>query len=140
MEEQGVTFLTDANVISEPTKPHPDAKVQQWLRDNEAEIVVDPIILGEVRLGVLQLERGRRRQTLEHWFQNVVAGIACVPWNPATALRWADLQVELRRKGRTMPLIDSMIAATALVLGLTMVTRNRRDFENAGLTVVNPFE
>jgi len=135
-----VTFLADSNVLSEPTKLRPDSKVEHWLRVNEPEIVVDSIILGEVRLGVLQLERGRRRQALEHWFQNVVAGIACMPWATATALRWADLMVELQRKGRTMPLMDSMIAATALVHDLTIVTRNVRDFENAGVDVINPFE
>lgn len=66
--------------------------------------------------------------------------IVCLPWDATIALRWAELISDLRRSGRSMPLADSMIAATALTHGLTVVTRNGKDFEKAGLSVVNPFE
>jgi len=56
-----------------------------------------------------------------------------------TGLRWAELLASLRRSGRVMPIKDSLIAATALVHGLTMVTRNSTDFEKAGLRIVDPF-
>ena len=135
-----MTFLTDANILSEPTKPEPDARVQQWLRRYEPELVVDPIILGEVRFGILKLPQGNKRQKLEHWFDDVVMGIVCLPWDAAIAIRWAGLLSDLRRSGRAMPLKDSMIAATALTHGLTVATRNGRDFQKAGLLVVNPFE
>jgi predicted nucleic acid-binding protein len=135
-----VTFLTDANIVSEPTKPEPDARVREWLRRYEPELVVDPIILGEVRYGILKLPPGKKRQKLEHWFGDVVMGIVCLPWDAAIAIRWAELLANLRRSGMSMPLKDSMIAATALTHGLTIVTRNGRDFQKAGLSVVNPFE
>lgn len=134
-----MTFLTDANIISEPTKPQPNHRVREWLRQHEQEIVVDPIILGEIQFGILQLPRSKRRQQLENWFNEVVTGIVCLPWEAATAMRWAKLLADLRRAGRAMPIKDSMIAATALTHSLTVVTRNGRDFQQAGLLVVNPF-
>jgi predicted nucleic acid-binding protein len=135
-----VTFLTDANVISEVTRPEPDLRVLDWLRLNEREIVVDPIIVGEIQFGILLLSKGRKRQRLELWFSAVVTEIICLPWETATAMNWAKLLADLRRKGRSMPIKDSMIAATALTHDLTVVTRNGRDFKKAGLRVVNPFE
>jgi predicted nucleic acid-binding protein len=135
-----VAFLTDSNVLSEGVKPQPDERVTRWLEENESEIVVDSVILGEVRLGVLQLPVGRRRQALEQWFEQTVRGVACLAWDEDTALCWAELLADLRRKGQSMPILDSMIAATARVHGLTMATRNVRDFKAAGLRVVNPFE
>jgi len=135
-----VTFLVDANVLSEPTKPEPSARVVEWLRRNERELVVDPIILGEIRFGILLLPAGKRRQRLEHWFTEGVRHILCLPWDAATGLRWAKLLAELRAKGQAMPIKDSLVAATGLVHSLTIVTRNTADFKKAGLKVVNPFE
>jgi len=134
-----VTYLVDANVLSEATKPAPDAKVVEWLRRNEAEIMVDPIILGEIRFGIYLLADGKRRQRLERWFREGVSGIVCLPWNAATGLRWAKLLAELRSAGQAIPVKDSLIAATALVHGLTVATRNEADFRKAGVKVVNPF-
>ena len=134
-----MTYLVDANILSEPTKPRPDAGVVDWLRDNEREIVVDPIIIGEIDFGILLLPRGKRRFSLERWFNEGVKRIRCVPWEAATGLRWARLLAELRTKGRSMPIKDSLIAATALTHGLTVVTRNRVDFAAAGVDIVDPF-
>ena len=95
-------YLVDANVLSEPTKPFPNAGVVAWLQRYERDIAVDPIILGAIRFGILLLPRGRRRTHLE-------------------------------------PVKDSLIAATALVHGLIVATRNRSDFEKARVKIVDPF-
>ena len=95
--------LVNADVLGEPTKSAPHPGVVEWLRHNEREIVVDPVILGEA------------------------------------GLRWAALLASLRVSGRTMPIQDSLIAATALVHDLVVVARNRADFEKAGLDIVDPF-
>jgi predicted nucleic acid-binding protein len=134
-----VRFLVDANVLSEPTKAAPDASALEWLRHNEREIAIDPIILGELRFGILLLPKGKRRTRLERWFESGIQRLHCVPWEAETGLRWAQLLASLRASGRAMPIKDSLIAATALVHGLVVATRNRADLEKAGVTIVNPF-
>jgi len=132
-------YLVDANVLSEATRPTPDARVVGWLRRNERDMAVDPIILGEIRFGILLLPVGRRRRQLERWFDDGVSRIICLPWDAAVGLRWAKLLADLRAADRSMPIKDSLVAATALVHRLAVVTRNRRDFENAGVRLVDPF-
>jgi predicted nucleic acid-binding protein len=135
-----VRYLVDANVLSEPTKPAPDGRVTDWMRAHELDIVVDPVILGEIRFGILLLPKGKRRRALERWFETGVRRIACLTWEPETGLRWAELLADLRRAGQAMPIKDSFIAATALTHDLTVVTRNRDHFEIAGVSVIDPFD
>ena len=134
-----MTYLVDANVLSEATKSAPDVRVVEWLRQMERDIVVDPTVLGEVRFGILLLPKGKRRARLERWFDAGVQRLHCLPWEAETGLRWAELLARLRASGRAMPIKDSLIAATALVHGLVVATRNRTDFEKAGVKVVDPF-
>lgn len=134
-----MTYLVDANVLSEPTRPEPSAKVVAWLREHAHEFAVDPIVLGELRFGILLLPRGRKRAALEQWFDAGVKHLAGLTWEAETGLRWAALVADLRRKGHAMPIKDSLIAATALVHDLTVVTRNRSNFARAGVRVLDPF-
>jgi len=134
-----MTYLVDANVLSEPTKPAPSSKVVNWLSANERNFVVDSIILGELCIGVLALAPGRKRRQLEQWFDALMQTVECLPWDATISRRWAKLVVDLRRKGKTMPLLDGMIAATALQHDLTIATRNTGDFRKAGLKVFDPF-
>jgi predicted nucleic acid-binding protein len=132
-------YLVDANVLSEPTKPAPNPAVVEWLRWHERQIAVDPVILGEVRFGILLLNKGKRRARLEQWFDAGVGRLHCLPWDTQTGLRWAQLLAHLRATGRAMPIKDSLIATTALVHGLTIVTRDMADFANAGVKLLDPF-
>ncbi len=132
-------YLVDANVLSEPTRPNPQLSVVEWLRRHESVIAVDPVILGEVRFGILWLPRGKRRAALEQWFDEGVRRLHCLPWEAETGLHWAALLASLRVRGRAMPIKDSLIAATALVHGLVVVTRNVSDFEPAGVKLLDPF-
>ena len=132
-------YLVDANVLSEPTKPTPDARVVAWLRAHERDIAVDPVILGELRFGILILPQGRKRIALERWFDAGVERLHCLPWDAETGLEWAALLARLRRAGKAMPIKDSFIAATAVVHGLAVATRNRADFASAGVRIVDPF-
>jgi len=132
-------FLIDANVLSEATKSSPDTRVVAWLTGHEGDIAIDPIILGEVRFGILLLPKGRRRERLERWFDSGIQRIHCVPFDAAVGLKWAALMAKLRASGRAMPIKDSLIAATALTHDLAVVTRNRSDFEKAGVRIIDPF-
>jgi predicted nucleic acid-binding protein len=133
-------YLVDANVLSEPTKQTADSRVVTWLNANEANLIVDSIIIGELRIGILALPRGRKRNRLEQWYEAVVETIECIPWDATISQRWAALVVELKRKGETVPLLDGMIAATALQHDLIVATRNTRDFQKTGVKTLNPFE
>ncbi len=133
-------YLVDANVLSEPTKATPDPHVIRWLRENEPDIAVDPVVLGELRFGILILPKGRKRTALEHWFDSGVRRIHCLPWDADMGLKWAELLARLRATGKAMPIKDSLIATTAMVHGLTIATRNKTNFLKVGMPVVDPFE
>src|SRR5262245_51487967 len=132
-------YLVDANVLSEPTKQSADPRVVAWLDANESDIIIDSIIIGELRIRILPLAGERKRDRLEHWYQTVIETIECIPWDATISRRWAALVVELKRKGETVPLLDGMIAATALQHDLTIATRNTRDFQKTGVKTFNPF-
>ncbi|MCL2419364.1 MAG: PIN domain-containing protein [Conexibacteraceae bacterium] len=131
-------YLVDANVLSEATKPRPDPRVVDWLTLRERDLVVDPIILGELRYGILLLPRGQRRNRLERWFDEGAARLQCVAWDSDTGLRWAKLLADLRAAGTAMPIKDSLIAATALANDLVIATLNLRDFAAAEVRLVDP--
>jgi toxin FitB len=134
-----VKYLVDANVLSEPTKPSPDPRVVDWLRAHEPDMAVNPVILGELRFGILILPTGKKRTALERWFDAGAGRLHCLPWDADTGLIWAELLARLRKTGKTMPIKDSLIAATAIVHSLAIATRNRSDFAKAGVHVVDPF-
>ena len=138
--EEPLTFLVDADVLIEMTKPRPSPAVVEWLRDNDDQNAVSPIVLGEVEFGIITLPHGRRRTRLEQWFNDGVATLPVLEIDAQTAQIWAALTAELRRKGRAMPVNDSLIAATARQHGLTIATRNLRDYRYAGVPLVNPFD
>lgn len=132
-------YLVDANVLSEPTRTSPDRRVLDWLRANEAEIVVDPVILGEMLFRILLLPKGKKRSMLEQWFDAGVGRLHCLPWDADIGMKWAELLARLRKARKNMPTKDSLIAATAIAHGLTIATRNRADFANSGVRLVDPF-
>lgn len=134
-----VRFLADANVLSEPTKALPCAAVVDWLRRYEHEVVVNAVVLGEMEFGIMLLPSGRRRKKLEEWFARVAGMLPLLEMDRETARVWASLLARLRRKGRAMPVKDSLIAATALQHGLAVATRNTDDFAHCGVELVDPF-
>jgi predicted nucleic acid-binding protein len=120
-------------------KPAPNPRVLQWLRAHEPDMAVDLVILGELRFGILILPQGKKRTALEQWFQAGAGRLHYLAWDADTGLKWAELLAPLRRAGKAMSIKDSLIAATASVHGLTVVTRNRDDFRHAGVRVIDPF-
>jgi predicted nucleic acid-binding protein len=135
-----MTFLVDANVLSEATKPRPDGSVLAWLSLNAADLAVTPIILGELQYGILLLPSGRKRERLLGWFAGGIRHLPVIDLDAETGRVWATLLAEMKRKGRAMSVKDSLNAATARQHRLTVATRNTSDFAHAGVKVVNPFE
>lgn len=134
-------FLIDTNVVSELRKgKKANAKVRQWFEStDESDIYLSVLTLGEIRNGV---ERLRRRDpasaaVLESWLHQLVMTTTdrVLPITPAIADRWGRLGVP-----DPLPVIDSLLAATALVHGLTLATRNVADVKRTGVPVFNPFE
>jgi predicted nucleic acid-binding protein len=99
---------------------------------------VNPVILGEIEYGILLLKAGARRNRLLEWFRVGVKKIHVFDFDAATASTWAQLLAQLRGNGKSMPVKDSMIAASALTHKLTVVTRNIRDFEKCGVKILDP--
>ena len=132
-------FLVDANVLSEVMRPSPNARVLEWLERHESSLAVNPIVLGEIEYGILLLPRGARRSRLQTWFQTGVEKVRVLDLDARTASVWAAMLSRLKAKGLSMPVKDSLIAASAIAHGLTVVTRNHRDFESSGVPALNPF-
>lgn len=133
-------YLVDADVLSEATKPAPAQRVVDWLRKFDRDLAVNPIILGELEYGILLLPAGRRRKRLLEWLEGGVGRLNVIDFDAATAGVWAKLLADLKRKGRAMPIKDSLIAATARQHGLAVATGNTADFRYAGVQIVNPFK
>jgi predicted nucleic acid-binding protein len=138
-----VSWLLDTNVICEPTRSAPSPRVVEWLRSvPSSEAHASIITLGEIRRGILRLPSGQKRRKLEKWmreeFQPAFEG-RLLPLGEEEITAWAELLAELEKRGRSMPAIDSLIAATALARDLTIATRNTEDFAHSGARVFNPW-
>jgi hypothetical protein len=138
-------FLIDTNVLSEYNRPGgPDAGVKRWLETTDRQSQhVSVITLAEIQKGIELLAEGKRRLQLEQWLiQDLEVWFSgrILPVDRQVAGRWASLVVQGLRAGRILPTVDSLIAATALAYELTLVTRNTRDFEGSGATIINPWE
>ena len=133
-------YIVDANLLSEATKPDPAPQVLEWLRLNEQNLAVTPVVLGELEYGVLLLPASRRKKQLELWFEKIRSTAHCLDFDSKAASSWARLLAHLKSKGHAMPIKDSLIAASAIAHNLTVATRNTRDFKNARVPLLNPFE
>lgn len=133
-------YLLDTNVVSELRKPSVDTQVKAWASAMPSEsLFLSAITVLELETGVLQVERRDKRQgaALRRWLDGQVLPAFAervLPVDTAVALRCARLHVPNRMADG-----DALIAATALVHGLIVVTRNTSDFEPAGVGLINPW-
>ena len=136
-----MSYLIDTNVISELVRPKPSERVTRWFEGApDAALHLSVLTLGEVRQGVERLAAGSRKEKLRVWLEQEVPAWfedRLLPITGAIADRWGRLLVEV---GRPVAAIDSLLAATALVHGLRLVTRNGADFNFPGLDVVDPWK
>lgn len=134
-----MSYLLDTNVLSELRKPRGDANVRRWFDDVRSdELFLSVLVLGEVRQGVERLKRRDQAQAavFEAWLDGLAASYRerLLPVGLEVVDTWGRLNA-----GGPLPVIDGLLAATALVHGLTLVTRNTRDVERSGVQLLNPF-
>lgn len=132
-------YLLDTNVISELRKRRGDSGVKKWVAEQGADLAISVVTVIEIETGILRKQRTAPDQAriLTRWFESkVLTGFAdrILPLDLAAARRVASLHVPDQA-----PQHDALIAGTALARGLTVVTRNTRDFERAGVGYLNPW-
>ncbi|MEO8845711.1 MAG: type II toxin-antitoxin system VapC family toxin [Kofleriaceae bacterium] len=135
-------FLVDADVLSEPQRARPTANVLDWLREHEEQLYTSAIVVGELAWGIERLADGNKRRALARWLDQEVLPTMegrILSFDTRVGLEWGKLQGRLEAAGRRMPWRDSAVAATARRHGLTLVTRNTKDYQSAALELVNPF-
>lgn len=139
-----MNFLLDTNVVSEAMRKQPSAVVLGWVAAQAGEsLFISVITVGELRRGALILAEGKKRKALLHWIETGIktdfAG-RILPVDTAVMERWAQLQAATGKTGRRLPVMDSLIAATALAHNLTLATRNIADFKAARVALVDPWQ
>ena len=138
-----MNYLLDTNVVSEWTRPLPEPGVVRWLADaDEDRVFLSVMTIAELQRGIDLLAAGPKRDGLNRWladdllmrFEGRVLDVT-----RDVAHRWGTLSAEAQRKGRPLSAMDAFFAATAVVHGLTLVTRNTGDFEATKITLFNPW-
>lgn len=137
-------FLLDTNVISELLKPRPEPRVTSWVQTtDESLLYLSVLTLGEIRQGIAALPQSRRRASLEAWLERDLRSrfhgrILAV--DDDIADRWGLLTGQAQKKGLVVPVIDGLLAATALHHNLTFVTRDTSGITNTGVAFFNPWQ
>jgi toxin FitB len=136
-------FLLDTNVISELVRPRPAPQVTSWIEAiGEDALYLSVLTLGEIRKGIASLPPGPRSSALESWLNSdlpirFAARILAV--DAEIADRWGRLSAHTSSARKPLPVVDGLLAATALHHNLVLVTRNITDIETTGVSSFNPW-
>jgi predicted nucleic acid-binding protein len=122
----------------------PDSHVEAWFQQTPDTLMfVSTLTLGEIRKGIVSLSVGRKKQQLETWLERTLRASfigRTLPIDETVADRWGWLDAEAGQRGRPLPVVDGLLAATALEHNLTLVTRNTRDFAHLPIRVFSPWK
>ena len=137
-------FLLDTNIISELVKPQPEPNVTGWVENtDESLLYLSVLTLGEIRRGIAALPQSRRRVNLEAWLDKDLRARfegRILVIDQEVADRWGLLTAAARNSGIVLPVIDGLLAATALEHNLTLVTRDTGQIPSMGVEVFDPWE
>lgn len=136
-------ILLDTCVISELVRARPDPRVLAWFEaQRDDDLYLSVLTAGEIERGATKLPFGPRRDAIEDWLGQLLDDYAdrLVPVEVDVALRWGDLAARAAARGRALPVVDGLIAATALHAQMRLATRNAADFDGLGVDLVNPWE
>ena len=137
-----MTYLFDTCVLSEFMKKSPDPRLLSFVDSlNEKDVYLSAISVGEIRKGIALLGRTKRAAFLREWLKELQQHYQgrIKAFNVTVAEVWGDKVAAAQKKGVPRPVLDSLIAATAAVDGMTLVTRNVEDMHHMGVKLLNPF-
>ena len=135
--------LVDTCVLSEVQRRHGNPQVRARLEAiDQADLYLSVLTLGELKKGIEKLRASRKKRSLTDWFDQLTlhSPRRILPVDHETAVIWGEVAAKCERKGRAIPAVDGLIAATALRHGLHLMTRNTADFEPTGVLLINPWE
>jgi predicted nucleic acid-binding protein len=138
-----VRYLLDTCALSELVKSTPDAHVIRWFEARKAhELCISSMTWGELQRGVTRLPESKRRSELTLWLQQLETGFEdrILAFDKNVSRVWAHMTAQAETQGKSMAAFDSIIAATARAHDCKLVSRNVRDFVNAGIDVINPWQ
>ncbi|MBU0936432.1 MAG: type II toxin-antitoxin system VapC family toxin [Spirochaetes bacterium] len=137
-----MSYILDTCVLSETIKPNPDTGCIKWLRQQKADhLFISTFSLGELRRGIDRLAAGEKQHQLLIWFAKLCDSYTnrFLDFDKESAQVWGSLCATLEKDGHPMPTMDSLIAASALRFGLTLVTRNQKDYQHSPVPLLNPW-
>ena len=138
-----MAYLIDTNVVSETLKPRPERRVVDWIsRQMANDLFLASISLGELVRGVRRMRDRARRERFQRWIDYDLAAQfqgRVLPFDRETAVIWGEIMGDGDRVGRPKPMADAQIAAVARRHGLTLVTRNMRDFVGMEVVLLDPW-
>jgi predicted nucleic acid-binding protein len=137
---EAASWLLDTNILAEPLRPVPSPSVVRRLHEHQGDMAIPVTVLQEMHYGWLRMPPGQRRDRVAEYFRTVVTRLPVLALDAHAARVQAELRWQADQAGRPMGYPDSEIAAIALARGMTLATRNLRDFEGrAGLVCVDWF-
>ncbi|MDO9089512.1 MAG: type II toxin-antitoxin system VapC family toxin [Burkholderiaceae bacterium] len=135
-------YLLDTCLLSELVKAAPEPSVTEWVGQRKAtDLFVSAVTIGELHRGVAKMAVSKRRTELTDWLEALEVSLEnqMLPFTHEIARIWATMCAQAEAQGRPLAMMDSLIAATALTNGLTLVTRNVKDFSSTRVDLVNPW-
>jgi len=138
-----LNYLLDTNIISELISKNPNKKVTDFILSlDEEKLYLSVITIGEIKSGIEKLDDGRKKEKLLHWLENdllVRFHSRIINIDVEVMLQWGVTNTQLKKLGKTLPIMDSIIGSIAQAKNLILLTRNEKDFKNLDIKIINPF-